>query len=402
MLLAIGVEICFHRAPVPHASTPHLSRATVSGLHPGIRLADGAPWGELESTSFALERPDELSPENDPVTKPIWNFPGANLEKLSSILQATGLSDDDRKLLLDSANCRVTAVGCTIQPPVQLVLNLPAPIRQKLYGELARDPANFDQRFPFLYRMGRFDEWFFESGLPSEKIDLIERLSYTNGNSLCFADIESFRSISSSNENYLLIKALSRVSTELVRVRVQPGTVPGLLQYWGRGRRDLLKPLLESLARTSDPRVGVGFLLPSFARLRVFTYPDPLKDSNASREDCYWSSMNFFSESPDPRFFDFAETVRTLRQDYITVEDRPAAFGDVILLQDAKGQSVHMCVYIAEDIIFTKNGAHYLQPWVLMRYSDVLAHYPDAVPSQTKLFRRRIWLAPGQSRADVQ
>ena len=286
----------------------------------------------------------------------MWNFPGANLEKLSSILQATGLSDDDRKLLLDPANCRVTAVGCTIQPPVQLVLNLPAAIRQKLYGELARDPANFDQRFPFLYRMGRFDEWFFESGLPSEKIDLIERLSYTNGNSLCFADIESFRSISSSNENYLLIKALSRVSTELVRVRVQPGTVPGLLQYWGRGRRDLLKPLLESLARTSDPRVGVGFLLPSFARLRLFTYPDPLKDSNASREDCYWSSMNFFSESPDARFFDFAETVRTLQQEYITVGDRPSAFGDVILIQDAKGQSVHMCVYIAEISLSQKTA----------------------------------------------
>jgi hypothetical protein len=84
-----------------------------------------------------------------------------------------------------------------------------------------------------------------------------------------------------------------------------------------------------------------------------------------------------------------------LQNEYVTIQDRPAAFGDVMLLRDAKTEPLHMCVYIADDIVFTKNGAHYFQPWALMRYADVLARYPDAIASQTQLFRRRFWVASG-------
>ena len=82
------------------------------------------------------------------------------------------------------------------------------------------------------------------------------------------------------------------------------------------------------------------------------------------------------------------QILRALQNEYVTVPDRPAAFGDVILFRDAKAESVHMCVYIADDIVFTKNGAHYFQPWVLMRFADVVARYPSANASRTSLFRK--------------
>ena len=34
-----------------------------------------------------------------------------------------------------------------------------------------------------------------------------------------------------------------------------------------------------------------------------------------------------------------------------------------------------MCVYIAEGFVFTKNGISRDQPWVLMRWTDVLKEY---------------------------
>jgi hypothetical protein len=36
---------------------------------------------------------------------------------------------------------------------------------------------------------------------------------------------------------------------------------------------------------------------------------------------------------------------------------------------------IHSAVYIADDIMFTKNGRAYAQPWLLMRLKDVVTAY---------------------------
>jgi len=390
-LLALGFHFFASKNPVSAATntTPPPVTASVTGAP--FPIDARKPWGELASTRIGLERPDELFPAaSDPVQLPVWHFAGISRQQLAKLLTDCGIGSDDQAFLLAPVRCLAEAEGLRVLPGFDFVRKLPTGARQTLYGVLARDRANFDQRYPFLYRMGGFEEWFSESGLTPDKIELIENLSYTNANALCFADIELFRSLSSSNENYLLIKALSRVSTELLRVRVDSGNLSGMLDYWGRcGRRDVLKPFLESLARSSDTHIGLGFLLPPFARLRLYTYSDPVRDSAASREDCYWSSMNFFNEEPQSRFFEFTETMRALQTEYRGVQDEPPQFGDIILLRDEKTAPVHMCVYIAEDVVFTKNGAHYFQPWVLMRVAEMMARYPSVDPHQTRIFRKR-------------
>jgi hypothetical protein len=49
---------------------------------------------------------------------------------------------------------------------------------------------------------------------------------------------------------------------------------------------------------------------------------------------------------------------------------------------------VHLCVHIAEDIVFTKNGLDVNQPWALMRLADVQALFPAGVGQATMVFRR--------------
>jgi hypothetical protein len=401
VLLAGTIEVIWFR---PHPSqTPLPKRAAPSPSvgfdHSPLLISTNQPWGDLYTTSLALERPDELFPSQaDPVQPPHWHFAGYSLDQLHSLFNSVGLSEPEQITLLDSSHCHAKANAIEITPPWDLVLHLPSRVRQKLYSVLAGFPENFDQRYPFLYRIGGFEEWFSESGLPPEKIELIERLSYTNANALCFADIELFRSLSSSNENYLLIKALSRVSTELVRLKVEPDNIDRTLEYWAKhGDRRALKPLLESVARSRDSRLGIGFFLPPFARLRLFTYSDPLRDPDASREDCYWSSMNFWNGTPNPRFFDFSKTLDALRTEYRLVEREPCQLGDVILFVDDNDTAAHMCVYLAADLTFTKNGAHYFQPWVIMRLDDVLARYPAANPAKTKVFRPKTLSQPKQT-----
>jgi hypothetical protein len=50
-------------------------------------------------------------------------------------------------------------------------------------------------------------------------------------------------------------------------------------------------------------------------------------------------------------------------------------------------RTVHMCVYVADDIVFTKNGYAPREPWVLMRERDMMIHYSPKKPLSRAVFR---------------
>jgi hypothetical protein len=40
----------------------------------------------------------------------------------------------------------------------------------------------------------------------------------------------------------------------------------------------------------------------------------------------------------------------------------------------------HSAVFLADDLVFTKNGDNYRQPWMIMHIPDLLATYPATPP----------------------
>ena len=50
-------------------------------------------------------------------------------------------------------------------------------------------------------------------------------------------------------------------------------------------------------------------------------------------------------------------------------------YGDVLMLSLPDGSIVHSAVYLADDIVFTKNGDTSVHPWMLSRIPDMLAQY---------------------------
>jgi hypothetical protein len=48
-----------------------------------------------------------------------------------------------------------------------------------------------------------------------------------------------------------------------------------------------------------------------------------------------------------------------------------------------------MCVYVADDVVFTKNGANTIQPWVLMKMSEMLGTYEPERPFEVIVYRRK-------------
>ena len=74
-----------------------------------------------------------------------------------------------------------------------------------------------------------------------------------------------------------------------------------------------------------------------------------------------------------------------IRKNYRVV-DQADRLGDVIIFVDAQGVTQHACVYIAGDIVFTKNGAQNTHPWVLMRLDQMRSLYSEP-GGQTVVFR---------------
>jgi len=64
-------------------------------------------------------------------------------------------------------------------------------------------------------------------------------------------------------------------------------------------------------------------------------------------------------------------------------------FGDLIMLMDERRQLVHLGVYVADDVVLTKNGVEDLQPWVLMKFPEMRALYTQERALDLLGYRRK-------------
>ena len=350
------------------------------------------PWGRIEYVPIALDRPENHF-TNDPGTlgKTFWVFRNHTEQQLAALLGSLALADPARSFLLNRGNWEFLPRAIRIAPTPEVVVSLSTDTRQRLYGLLASNPENIPQAMPFRFRPGGFNEWFADCGLPQEKLELVRRLTYTQQGNLCFADATTFAHLSTPDETKCLIRSLWRVSTFEMKVRVDSSTdIDALVRYWGAaGGARAYRPLLESMARIPEgSSVNVTFFLPPFARLRLYTYPSP-RDPDIPRQDCFWSAMNFFHTTPDNNFFYPEYTQKVLRSEYTRISDGSHQFGDLLLLVRSNQEALHMCVYLADDAVFTKNGANTQQPWVLMKLSEMLGEYELQKPFEIVTYRRK-------------
>ena len=112
---------------------------------------------------------------------------------------------------------------------------------------------------------------------------------------------------------------------------------------------------------------------------------------------CYWTALNFAAERPDPRLLvnprspgdERTEVERRLREDY-QPGAVPTQLGDLIVYRRLRdGEPLHLCAFVAADIVFTKNGFGSNNPWCLMRLTDVDALYLEPGVSERLTYQRR-------------
>jgi hypothetical protein len=325
------------------------------------------PWGQLEYTRIAISVPADYAAQVK-AEPPLWRFPKMERSQVEALLAHVSLSSQQKEKLAQSP-WRVDAEGVTIEPPLDLILELSPSTRGKIYDLLSNHIENGEHRYPAIFYPEFLQERIESSGVSQESLKLFHRLLYPRGSWLLFSDRSAALSrIADQEERIRFVQMVYRNVTFLVSVKVDQGSdLEAMHAYWAYpGRPKGLRVLFESLAMVpGGGTIDIAHLLPPFARKWLYTYADLAGDPLAERRDCGWSSMNFFNERADDRFTDAEEIRRTMAAKYQRVQT--PKFGDLVLLVEEHRAAEHVAVYIADDLVFTKNGMSVSQPWLLMK-----------------------------------
>jgi hypothetical protein len=329
------------------------------------------PWGQLSLHDIDLEQPEEYIAYEVGTNKSArWSFNGMSPADVRVAMQSAGLEMRQIDRALSTACMSSSNEGTIVTPDSDLVLSMPPATRARLYSVLAKFGSNELIEYPFVFSGNTFAERLDKSHLRPATISLIQSMLYPRGDAQCFSDLTFLlKQLPDDKERLETVKALSHQSAVLMGIRVWPNSdIDKIIGYWGwpSGIRLIdVRPLLESMKRKPNGgAASILYFLPQFARQRLYTYPLP-SQAGESAMDCHWSTMNFFNEIPDNRFSDPKYTADYLLTNYYTIA-KPTAYGDLVFLLDKKGNAIHSAVYLADDIVFTKNGNNFAQPWMLM------------------------------------
>lgn len=354
------------------------------------------PWGRLELSTIRIEVPDDyvfLPTARASAVR--WAFPASDAAAARALARGAGLTEAELATL-DGAGWRKAGGLASTQPSLALVLSLRPDVRARLYALLSSEPTNEHLVDPIWFRDGQVDEVLAGSKLRTTTVDLIKRLLYPGRDGLLlFTDfVPASQAVSDERERHELLRTLSRKRAVLARlVTERNAPLERIVSFWSEGGREQeVGPLLEALQREGRGAINVLALLPRYARDRLYTHPVPSTDPAARAPDCFYSALNFFNDTPDERFHDPAVVSATLKRDYFPVE-APTRLGDLVLLVRPDGSVAHAANWVADGVVFTKNGGSFTQPWILMRLDELLATYRARLPAgqalEVKTLRRQ-------------
>jgi hypothetical protein len=378
--MVLGFLVALGRVPYAYHSVRPAGERTI--------MAKPGPWGNLEYVPMVIAAPENILPVRAVEEAGVhWLFKGFSHDDMVKFLGGLDLTASQREHLLDSSTLHTAANGLELTPSSELFFSLSNGARQAIYKCLAGFRENLGNELVFIHASS-FEDRFRDSGVSPATLSLIRKVSCAYGHYLVFSGVPCLLSaIASYEEKSHLVKALSREETLLLKLRVGPDSdINALADYWGKACWTTdVKAMLESLSRLpGGAALDIVEILPPFPTALVYTYPIPDNPLNGPvvKRDCHWTSLNFFRDPPDARYSDANYVLEHLKQDYYPIESDPR-YGDVILFTKPNGNVIHSAVYLADNIVYTKNGSSGIHPWMLSTISDLLEVFSFcAMPDQ--------------------
>ncbi len=349
------------------------------------------PWGDLEIRSLYLEAPDSLvAGLRQPNSTIAWNFPDGSEASLAALFERAGLTSDVRSRLLNPQRILIHEGVWTLFAEPAVVEAMTISQRSAIYTELAKSSLNSLHQDPAFVVGDNVDDWLREAHLSGEQKATVKQLIWQDGELLAFSDVSVLLSQAKTDvEVRQIFKFMTRVRTLVVSMKLPHNTNwKPLARYWtGEGRITDSLPLLTSAEeRDSVSSIDITHLLPPIARRQLYTFPSLDSAAEGRLPDCQWTALNFFNSVPSEYYLDARLTATHIKEAYESVQ-APYQYGDILEFLTAEGNAVHACVYIADDIVFTKNGEGMIKPWVLMWLSSVQKLYLRAPGMQVQGYR---------------
>ena len=347
-------------------------------------------FGEIRVRTIYLEAPDHLlALIQKPTSRPRWAFAGGTQASVRELLVRAGLPAEMLARMMDPARQVMQDGAFVLFPEIDDLLALTPAQRAAIYPELAKSPLNEFHRDPVFIVGETLDDWLRQSHLGERQKAAFRRMVWKRGDTLVFSDLRTLLTLAETpQEVQEVFRTMSRTRALIVDLSLPEKADPAALaDYWSAGfaDADTLPFLKGALQRDSVTSVDVSRLLPPMARRRLYTYPTLDQAIGGRFPDCHWTSLNFFNNTPVGYYLDTRLASGALLSNYEPV-DGPRRFGDVLVY--VTGDSViHSCVFVADDIVYTKNGENILAPWVLQRLSDVSAIYRATPDIQVRTFR---------------
>jgi hypothetical protein len=347
------------------------------------------PWGDVYFTPFTISAPEELLPlrklEEDGTR---WVFPHANYSDVARILKSTEMPVILMSELMAPEVLVQTPHGMEIIPHAKTLLALPAETRKKLYKALLQYPENRGQ-IAFIHK-DTLGERFGRHPNGEHTLMLFKQLCCEHGEYLVFCGYSVMLSqLPTYEEKRDFMRGLTSQRTLTLRLLIKSGTdTTSLANYWGRGMKSTdARTIFESIAQApSGGTLDIINVLPPLPSSQMFVYPLPDNPLNgpAPLRDCHWTSFNFFQNEANQQLSDPAVFIQKLKEDYIPASGDPR-YGDIALFTKPSGDIVHSAVYLADDVLYTKNGATFTYPWMLETLTDLLKQYSFQVEPGDKL-----------------
>ena len=336
--------------------------------------SNSGPWGNLEIHSLYIEAPNSmLEALPKPNSTPRWCFSLNEEPSLKVLFTKAKLPQEVQDRLLDPQRKLVQDDVLTLFPQLSDLLALTIEQRSIIYDELAKSELNEFHAFPVYVLGGDVADWLREARLTDEQKKIVTKLIWHRGNAVVFSDVSALLNYSHSDAEVLQVfKLMTRMRTLIVNIKLPPGIDwKPLAHYWTAEHRMLeTQPMLVSASeRDSVTTLDITHLLPSLPRHLIYSYPSFELASRGRMPDCHWTSLNFFNTQPKNYYLDTRIAATNLKEHY-NIVDPPYHFGDVLCIQTGEGVS-HSCVYIADDIVYSKNGENAFRPWLFLWKKDV-------------------------------
>jgi NlpC/P60 family len=366
----------------------------------GHAIADpeirSGPWGHIEISPFVLSPVTEILPgDAGTFYTTTWFFSGHSTTSLTAYLSQLDLTGAQRKDLLDSADWVTDVEGISITPLDETIFSMRPDTRSQLYRNLSENRRNDRYYRPWSIRTNELTIILDMSGLTPETKGLLQKLMYEVSNRYYISDSPTLlNAIHDRPEQERVMRMMNGTVGYMVKLRLTSGdNIDSMLWYWGgRGRENQLRPIIDSfMLLPGGGLLDISYLLPDFARIRLNTFPDIRLSADGVNRDCHWSSLNFYSSEPNNQFAEKRGMQKELRETYEETGE-PARFGDIVFFEQRSGTFIHSAVYLAANLVFTKNGSQLNQPWIIMDIDNLREFYNIALHDEltTHVWRKRL------------